>query len=497
MDRYPCNRRTPASGLAHWNLPAAHQQPIPQRFVRVLAPLLAGWLLPAVTSAQTHWDLTPYRVRVVVAVAPVPELNAGMKANLLAELVEHADLVLGATWDLEVQEAAAQLRCQILHEIATLPADLFQGDWDRRDKVLVTGINPVAGGYRITVRDFDCQTRFWSSPTVRVVRQVAMLAPAVFRAVLETFAPLARIEFDRDQQVVLRPRAGGLPVRDPTFRLIAQGDVLVPIIRRNDREGNPMVDGIQPVPWTFLTVQEVGPAGIRCTPHSGLRNPLRVRVRGRVEQLALLIRVSPAPTRLMLRDRAPGHQPLAGYDVLARDPGAEATVFLGRTDHAGAINIEPGRSRLRILYVRNGATLQARLPIVPGWQATAVADLPDDRMRLSTEGFLVGLQDDLVDLVARRAILIARVRQQMEAGDLDAAKKQLDELQRLPNRQGLLQLVAQQQQRSVSNDPQVRARIEQIFDKTKQLLVNYLDPGPINQLQSDYDRARREHGTGG
>jgi hypothetical protein len=381
--------------------------------------------------------------------------------------------------------------------MAALADDLFQADWNRLDKVLLTGIDTVTGGYRITVRDFDCHTRFWSPPVVRVVRQSIMLPPAVFRTVLDTFAPLVRIEFDRDQQVVLRPRAAGLPVRDPAFHLIEEGDVFVPIVRRNDRDGNPLPGGIQPVPWTFLTVKQLGPDGIVCTPHTGLRSPLRVRVRGRIEQLALPVRVVPAASRLVLRERVDGNRPLTGYEVLARDPGTDVTIPLGRTDHRGAIRIEPGRDPVRILYVRNGYSLLARLPIVPGWQSEVVANLPDDRAGLSAERFLAGLQDSLVDLVARRAILITRIRRQLRAGNLDGAKEQLDELQRLPNRQRFLQMVAQQQQRSVSNDPEVRARIEQIFDTTKRLLVNYLDPRPINQLQSEYDRARRARSTDG
>jgi hypothetical protein len=36
------------------------------------------------------------------------------------------------------------------------------------------------------------------------------------------------------------------------------------------------------------------------------------------------------------------------------------------------------------------------------------------------------------------------------------------------------------------------ARVERLFEATKQLLTQFLDPRKINQLQSDYDRVRRQ-----
>lgn len=460
--------------------------------MRALSLALLFGFPPAMAAAQTDWELSPYRVRVLVAVASRSVLDPTLQADVRTTLAESANVLFGATWDLEVRVASAGLRDAISQRIATLPSDLFAADWEALDKVLVVGIDRRPGGFHVVARDFDCQTRMWSPPVARPVRQTAILPAAVFRTLLDAYAPLARIEFDEDQRVVLRPRAGSLPFGDPSAAESTKAAVFLPVLRHNDRDGKPRKGGIQAVPWTLLSADQSGPSGIVCSVQSGLRSPLRARLRGRIEQFALPIKTPAGPTRLLLRDRTEPDRPLAGYLIYARDPGSRKTVRLGQTDATGAITIAPGPGPWRTIYVRNGAALLARLPVVPGWQAVVTASIPDDDARIRSEGFLTALQSQLMDVVARREILMTRVRHLMQAGDLGAAKQQLDQLQGLPNRQRFLQEIALQQQRDIPSDPQLAARVERLFESTKQLLTQFLDPRKINQLQSDYDRARRQ-----
>ena len=101
------------------------------------------------------------------------------------------------------------------------------------------------------------------------------------------------------------------------------------------------------------------------------------------------------------------------------------------------------------------------------------------------------LRERLVDLVSRRQILMARVRQRIDAGEGSAAEQGIDELKRLPSREQFAQRIANQQRRSVSGDLQVQAQIDSMFAETKKLLAQYLDPRPINDLQTDVDEMRR------
>jgi hypothetical protein len=459
---------------------------------RALTLALMLGLAPALAAAQTDWELSPYRVRVLVAVASRSALDQTIQSDVRTTLAESAHAVFGATWELKVRVAGGELRDAISQRITSLRSDLFAADWEALDKVLVVGIDRRPGGFHVVARDFDCQTRMWSPAVAQSVRQTALLPAAVFRTLLDAYAPLSRIEFDEDRRVVLRPRAGSLPLGDPSAAAGSQAAVFLPVLRHNDRDGNPRKGGIQAVPWTLLIADQSGPSGILCSVQSGLRSPLRARLRGRIQQFALPIKTPAGPTHLLLRDRIEPDRPLAGYLIYARDPGSSKTVPLGRTDVNGAITIPPGPGPLRTIYVRNGASLLARLPMVPGWQSVVTALIPDDDARIRAEGFLTALQSRLMDVVARREILMTRVRHLMQAGDLGAAKQQLDQLQGLPNRQRFLQEITQQQQRDIPSDPQLAARVERLFEATKQLLTQFLDPRKINQLQSDYDRARRQ-----
>jgi hypothetical protein len=474
-------------------LRAVGHTPLCKRLGCAALPLaLAFWLMATMAAAQTPWELSPTRVRIVVAVAARVPLDQTQQAALRSALAESADATFGARWKLEIEPAKAPLRDEIAQRIGTLANNLFAVDLGAVDKVLVVGVDIVPGGFLVAARDFDCQTQLWGPPVIHVVRQTAMLSAALFRTLLDAYAPVARIDFDEKHRVVLRPRAASLPAGDPSLQLFVKGMVFLPVLRHNDRDGNPRKGGIQPVPWTFLTIDQVGPAGIACSVHSGVRSPLRARMRGRIEQFALPVKTPPGPTQLLLRDRATPERPLVDYQVYARDPGSSMTIPLGKTDATGHITVMPGPGPLRMIYVRNGDSLLARVPVVPGWRPAVTVRILDDAARIRAEGFLSAIQARLMDVVARREILITRVRHLLSAGDLDAAQEQLDQLQDLPNRQRFLQEITQQQQRNTPSDPQLAAGVARLFDATKKLLAQFLDPRKINKLQSEYDRAQRE-----
>jgi hypothetical protein len=357
------------------------------------------------------------------------------------------------------------------------------------DKVILIAVAGRGAGYLVECREYDSATRWLGSLRARTILQSEFLMEAVFVAARESFAPLGRIAVDPSGNVVLRLRGGRLPLVASLEPLVRQGDVFQPIIRRNDRSGRPVEGGIQAVPWTLLVAETDGSTDIVCRVESSYRRPLAMRRRGRSEQFALLVTSPPGPSRLLLRAEKRPDQVLAGYGVYARGSADHSSVLLGRTDRDGAILVEPAPQRLQVLYVKQGEHLLARLPIVPGMRPTYIAEIPDDPARIRIEGFLNGVQDQLVDLVARREILLARARKQIALGRLAEAKRSLDELQQLPNRQYFQQQLSQQRRVDRAEETPARNRLEQLFQETEQLLVGFLDPRPINDLQGELDRA--------
>ncbi len=129
--------------------------------------------------------------------------------------------------------------------------------------------------------------------------------------------------------------------------LVKTGDVLRPVIRRNDRRGEPKPGGIEVLEWTYLLVREPQDYLLDCDVYSASRNPLvgrsstnrrthgaRVRPHGRQHRHCNWWPAAMSP------------QPLEGYEIVAKKPVAEEaadpnpSVRLGLTDWRGMIAVE-------------------------------------------------------------------------------------------------------------------------------------------------------------
>ena len=486
--------------------------------LRHVVLLVAAWFLlacPAAVRAQSVWELTPYRVRVLVDAADLPELRAGAD-RLAEELSPRLENLLGAAWQVETAGVRAPLvttDAPLMTKGALTPrphvwrlpagatdAARLPGAWRKGDpdKVLMLRVEPAADGWRLDAREWDAATWRLGPVLAYPVRHPAKLRDTAVRAVLEAFRPLARIdrvETGPDgQRTVLRLRAGGLPTRDPELHLVHAGQLFCPVIRlndregrlRRDREGNPILP--QPVPWTFLVAEGVEAAEVPCRVETGLGAPLSASRRGRTEQLALGVVPRLEPTRLTLLARREPHHPIAGYQVFLQRPGEKATRPVGRTDRAGSVEVAPTGDPLAILLVRSGQQLLARLPVVAGSAGELTAYVPDDTERLEAEAFVTALQEELVDTVTRREVLLARAEAQLEAGRLDEARQLRDRLHQLPDRETLRRRLTTRRSQLRSSDPHVQRQIETLFGDTSKLLDRHLDPAPVDALSQSLAR---------
>jgi hypothetical protein len=172
-------------------------------------------------------------------------------------------------------------------------------------------------------------------------------------------------------------------------------------------------------------------------------------------------------------------------------PKRTPPVLLGHTDWRGSIEVVQGDYPLRLIYLKNGQQLLARLPIVPGLHTSLVAQVPDDAPRLQAEGFIKGIQGQLVDLEAQRQIIAKRFQMRIDEGKLDKAKELLEELRSLPTRNDLVRQLDQQQNQQIPADPRVQPRIDKLYGGIREALGNYLHPGLVNDLQSQLNAASR------
>ncbi len=478
--------------------------------------LVVSWV-PSRSSGQSGFELEPYRIRALVAFAPIPELNAHRIDFVHSELMVRTTSRLGAPWELEIEPASADLRSKLLGriEIITL-ADVMAAveDFSDLDKVILIGVSGSSTGYRVTARELDRVSSLWGVSIERMMSQPDHLIETIYHAIVNAFSPISQIGRPEGKKVDVRLRAGALAIDEKSPVLADQGTVLLPILRRNDRLGKAYQSGLKPVPWTYLLAGKREGSVLYCEIHSGMRNPLGGRSVGRrTLRLALVIRPEPKSSELRLRARIPRQtkvskkqvagQPgkmLAGYDIYARTPArltaekpdkTEKTEYVGRTDYRGVVMIPPGKQVLRILYVKNGGELLARLPMVPGLNDFEIAEVPDDDKRLEAEGYITGLQEKLVDLVVRRKLLAARVRQRIQSGKFDDAENLLGQFKMIERPAEFSYELQQKQQELASEDSRIQSKITILFEHTQTLLNQFLSDDEEAKLSSELEDARR------
>ncbi len=270
------------------------------------------------------------------------------------------------------------------------------------------------------------------------------------------------------------------------------GDVFAPILRRTSRGGQLVENGIVHVPWTYLEAIEGQDKSLAFRINSGSRRPFAARRQGRVEQLAIGVRADAEPTTLYLHSRKSDKKPLIGYEVLAQNADQESPTRVGTSDAAGEVRVLPGKSRIEMLLIKHGGQLLAKLPVAPGAQRRLNVPLPDDDARLVAESRLAAVREDLIDVVARRNILMARARQKIEKKDFAAAQELLRSLDDLPGNPQFNLTLTTSARLLRSDDPQIQRRIDQLFKATQTLTSQFLDLKPINRLHDDLREAQQE-----
>ncbi|MGE0608643.1 MAG: hypothetical protein AB7O62_16230 [Pirellulales bacterium] len=451
-----------------------------------MAALLA-LLLPRAAAAQSVWELTPYRVLFAVWTADLPEFTPLWQQDLRQNLVQHADATFGPAWETSTADCPADISLAALSLAENIPAKALPSEWlNAYDKLIVVRVAAADEGYDVRTREFDLTSQLWSPPRDTSAAAPSSVSIEAFRSAVRGFAPLAKVEQIAGKEVILQLRAAALPPRDGSVQLVPPQAVYRPVIRFNDRDGN--AKRIQPIEWTFLVAQSQEGNAVTCSVESGLRNPLVSRVRGRTQQLALTVLPPREPTTLTLISRVDPKIRLPGFDVWVHPADIKTTTLLGKTDRFGAIIIPPpplDEPQLRILLIKNGAEVVAKLPVMPGLFARLEATLSDDQERLALEGFITGLQEELVDTVAQREVLAALIHARVQKGEKAEAEKLLADLRALKTRDQFLGLLTERRKTIENKDPRVQRQIDKLFSDTQKVLNQHLDLKQIEDAAAE------------
>ena len=438
--------------------------------------------LGARVDAQSVWERTPYRTAIILIVADNTDLPAQTDMKLCDELQLQIDAHIGGAWMSSFETPSLEMREILLGGEDRISVEILPPEWMAEyDKLLWIVIEGGSPCYSIRAGDFDIQTQV-SSPSINGrASHPGTLAIQAFRTLCLAFTPLARVEEVEGDQVGLRLRAASLIPENAPLRDVVPGSMFQPIVRYEDREG--AVRRIDQLDWTVLQVETTKDAQLECVLYTGMRSPLSARRRGRSQQLALMMVPPERPSEITLHGFRDPFPVLPGYEVYALPPGETKATLLGRTDEQGRISVpfDP-EAPLRILLVKNGTRYLARLPLVPGYETALRAPIANDDERLAAESRLMGLQEEVIDLVTEREVLSRRVEAMVEARREEEATKAYIQLRSLKSRDALLLELSQERRLAITEDDLSQRRIDAMFEETRQLVVERLNPSDIENL---------------
>ena len=443
--------------------------------------------LPAADSK--YWELSSYRLRLQLAVDDSSRPQIRLGPTLLAHLDDRIFATNYPLWKARSSLVFGAERNTLLSQLGNLEQlELGEGA-NLFDKLLYLSVTTTLQGYELRCREYDGHTRHWGGVLRRVCSQELALPEQCHDLLCDTFSPLATIRSiaEDDDRVMLHFKGSNLPRQTDEQFFCTPGDVYQPLLIRTTGSGEVREDGVTEVPWTYLTLDETAGEDWLAQIHTGARRPFGVRRRARTEHVAIAVRQPLHDTRVRFYARHDRSQGLAGYEVFRRETQQEQTRPMGLTDPQGSIVVDPGPHGVTTIFLRSDAQLLAKIPVAAVGKPLVEVPIADDTARLRAQASLTSLRGELIDLVARRNILMARVRDQLKNGHGDKAQKLFTELDNLPGRVQFDQLIssAEKSKLNTSSDPRVQARIEKLFADTRKLLGRFLSSQEISELQSE------------
>ena len=267
---------------------------------------------------------------------------------------------------------------------------------------------------------------------------------------------------------------------------VRNDDRFLPIIRRTDRSGE--ISQLEPIEFTFLSISEVDGADVTTKIQSYHRAPLAGRTSKRAQKLALVIRPPEQSTELKFVSRDDEEYPLEGFEVYSRRVGAEkeeASEYLGVSDWRGLISIPPSEHGLRIIYVKRGNRPLKKLPVMPGLYSRLQTTLPNDEARLNAEGIIKGLESEILNLVAQRALYEKRIDNAVNKNKIELAEKIFELYDDLPKPDSMMLRMSNDESRlkSQTSDKRERAFIDQMFGGLREMVSTSLSTSESYELR--------------
>ncbi len=205
------------------------------------------------------------------------------------------------------------------------------------DKVMLVHVGASHSGYQIRVRELDCPMQYMGPTISRVALGWDRLSRTTSGAIVDAFAPIARVEEAERRTANLRLRAGGLITSPDNPASIELGELMHPIMRRDDRNGNPLL--IEAIPWTYAAITQTDGIKMKANIYTYSGGPgVGIGKNRRIQSMLLKVRPQYAKTDVQLRARDT-KKPLPACEVYLRDLESDEMLLLGRSDWRGRLTV--------------------------------------------------------------------------------------------------------------------------------------------------------------
>lgn len=321
------------------------------------------------------------------------------------------------------------------------------------DKIIPIAVELHGTKYVVSGREWDRESELMTDLRSRSTMDRRAVANEIAQLAKELFRPILQIDTADPDSATVRAKASEFPPGDPAFVQVRKGSTFLPLFRYLNR--NRVVQKIQFLPWTYLTATEVDRIRSTFRVDTGVKTPLGAFRRRRMEMRAVALKPYLSETTLSLVPRTNYAKPLVGYLVAVYDkhpppapkPGEKKPASEGESAEPEPEREEPDISRsdrfgqvtvpvdpdhpMQWVFVRSGSALLVKFPFISGTAPRMYVECPDDTIRLDVEGQVVLMQSELVDTIAKRAMVMAMIKSRSKKSQwekVDESLKELDEL---------------------------------------------------------------------
>jgi len=447
----------------------------------------------------------PYSVRLLVAFDPLGFDEGAVEASL-QDIHQTAIRGIGDVWSLQANKITwiNPTSKQGLERVDWSVVDKHR-DGQQADIWMAATVESRRTGLQISVRSWQPEVQSETRIISADLQDSRDLAVTLLGLCRNLFRPMGIVEQVEDRVVRIRLRAGELSSADSGFDQLISGEVFVPLLAYRNK--SKVIEKLQEIPWTFITVDHAEGSTVMGSVQSGLRLALGGKKRGRIDTLVVALRPQNDATRLELFSQTKPPIPLAAHRLEIRtqsviprpteehpeiDP-ASTLLKEKLTDRKGTTVIarEPG-STLVWLFAYSGQHLLAKVPFVPGSTPSARLEVPDDASRLAAEADLQMLQGEVIDAVALRNTAIATIRAAAKKDDWITVNQKLALLQEQQSAGSLLERLTAVRVAGVAaakagRDKVAEVRIHRMCDDAANLVKTHLANDKVRLLAEEMD----------